>query len=184
MHALIEQFAAAGKRRIGAPFALIAGPAAVAVAAADEQQRPDRAGIENRARLLERAVIAMVESHAHQRAGAAGGFRHGIQLAGPPRARLLDEHVFARARGFGGDRGQHIVRGGHDHHVDHRRCRRGAPVGGRFRAGMRRRQSLRPPAIHVAADRQPRIRRAPRALVPDQAAAGDGDIEGHAQSTC
>ena len=32
--ALVEQFAAAGKSRIGAPFALVAGTAAVAVAAA------------------------------------------------------------------------------------------------------------------------------------------------------
>ena len=42
---------------------------------------PERAAFENLARLAERAVIAMIESHADQRAGPAGGIRHRIQFA-------------------------------------------------------------------------------------------------------
>ena len=114
MDALVEQFAAAGKGRIGAPFALVTGTAAMAVAAADEQQRPDGAGIEQRARLLECPVIAMIESDAHQRARLARGFRHGIQLAGATRARFFDKDMLSGGGGFGGDNRQHVVGGGGD----------------------------------------------------------------------
>ena len=41
MHALIDEFAAAGELGIGAPLAVVADAAAVAVARADEHQRPD-----------------------------------------------------------------------------------------------------------------------------------------------
>src|SRR5580658_2921448 len=61
--ALVEQLAAARNGRIRAPLALIAGAAAVAVASADKQQGADRAGIEDGARLLEGAVISMIEAN-------------------------------------------------------------------------------------------------------------------------
>ena len=79
--ALVDQLAAAGNGRIGAPFVLVAGTAAMSVAAADEHQRTERAGVEDLARLLECAVIAMIEADAHQRAGARRGLGHGIQFA-------------------------------------------------------------------------------------------------------
>src|ERR1035438_29435 len=70
VYALVQQFAAARGARIGSPLALVAGTAAVSVAAADEQQRTGRAGIEDRARISKGAVIPVTESDAHQRARA------------------------------------------------------------------------------------------------------------------
>ena len=47
VHALIDQFTTARDGRIGAPLALVAGPAAMSVAAANKDQRADGARIED-----------------------------------------------------------------------------------------------------------------------------------------
>ena len=62
MDSLVDQFAAAGKFRIGAPFLFVADAAAVAVARTDEHQLPQHAGVENLPRLEESRMIAMIEA--------------------------------------------------------------------------------------------------------------------------
>ena len=71
--ALVEHFAAAGDGGVAAPFLLHAEPAAVAVAAADEHERADAAGVDDLAGLAQRGMEAVVEADFHDdaRLGAA-----------------------------------------------------------------------------------------------------------------
>ena len=124
-------------------------------------------------------MIAVVEADAHQGAGIARGVRHGIQLTGTARARLLDEHVLARPRGFRGNGGQHVVSRGDHHYIDSGAGRGSPPVRGRLGVRMCRCQRLGACRIQIAADGQAGARQRLGALRPDQTAADDGDIEGH-----
>src|SRR5205823_5014813 len=93
MHALVEHLAAAGDRWVGAPLALVAQPPAVAVAPANIHERPKHATVEDRARLLEGRVEAMVEANLDDDAGGLGGGDQRAQLVGIARGRLLDQYV-------------------------------------------------------------------------------------------
>ena len=146
--------------------------------------RTDRAGIREGARFLNGAMIPMIETDAYQRSGVARGFRYGIQLRGEARARLLNENMLARAGGFRGDGREHIVSGGGDRDVDVRRGDGGAPIRGSRCAWMCGGQRFRARGIQVATYRQACAGQRFRALTPDQAASGYGDIEGHPRSTC
>ena len=77
MDALVDQFAAAGELRVGAPFAVVADAPAVAVARADEHQRAERAGVDEFARLLQRRMEAVIVADPDERpvicVGGAGG---------------------------------------------------------------------------------------------------------------
>ena len=95
VHALIDQFAAAGLLRVRAPLLLVADAAAVAVAAAHEHQVAERACVEQLAGLAERGMIAMVEADAHEPATSSGRFDQRIELAQRAAGRLLDEDVLA-----------------------------------------------------------------------------------------
>ncbi|SPE31293.1 hypothetical protein SBA5_870019 [Candidatus Sulfotelmatomonas gaucii] len=151
VHALVDQFSAAGFFRNRAPFPVIAGPPAVTVPAADEHHLPQRARFEDLARLAKCTVIAMIEAHPHQRAGAARGLADRRQLGLRPSARLLDQYVLPRGCGFGGDGRQHVVRGGHKHQVEIWPPHRGLPIRGCVRTRHGASQGVRARFIHVAA---------------------------------
>src|SRR5258707_15016436 len=72
---LIDQLAAARLGRIGPPFAIIAHPPAMAVACAQKHQRTERAGGHEIMRLLQRAVVAMIEANPDE--AAISGSRFG-----------------------------------------------------------------------------------------------------------
>ena len=118
MRALVDQLAAAGKLGSAAPFALVARPSAMAVAAANEEQRADIAGERHRMRLGDRRMEAMVEADLDDALVPAGGRRDRRHLGGAASGRLLDEDVLA-----GLDRRQRdlrlaVVHGGDDDGVD------------------------------------------------------------------
>jgi ABC-type lipoprotein export system ATPase subunit len=167
VNALVHQFPAPRERGIRPPFPLVARTPAVPVAAAHEHHRTQRAGIENLPRLLQRAMEAMVEAHAHQHAGRRGAACHPIQLGGTPRARLLRQHVLSRRGCARRNRSQLIVRSRHYHDI---RATYGLlPRASRRAAGKLRRQRLGALANHVATRHQPRAgqrTRAPRADEP------------------
>ena len=93
--ALVQQLAAARDRRVGAPLAVVADPAAVAVARADVQQLADRAGVDQRAGLLEGRVEAVVEPDPHEPPVARRPPRAAASSAALRRGRLLDQDVLA-----------------------------------------------------------------------------------------
>ena len=128
MHALVDQFAAAGEFRIGAPFPLVAGPAAVAVAAANEHQFAEGAAIEDLACFAEGAMIAVVEADADEGAGALGAARTQSSSAAR-RAPGFSISTCFPAAAAACDRGQHVVSGGYRHHVHVGTGDRGLPVG-------------------------------------------------------
>ena len=105
VHALVNQFAAAGKLRVRAPFLLVAHAPALAVTPAHEHHRPQRAAAKNLQRLQAGRMIAVIVAHAHAaRRFFRGGrleffqFRHAdrrrvfpparVCRASPPPARL------------------------------------------------------------------------------------------------
>ncbi len=113
MHALVDQLAAAGTRRIGAPLVLVADAAAMTVASAHEHQRPQVPAGHDRVRLLQRRVVAMVETHTNGQPALAGHRLHRIELGGRQRRGLLDEDVPAGPQCGEGERHQCLV-GGRD----------------------------------------------------------------------
>ncbi len=173
MRALVDQFAAAGPRRFGAPLAVVAGSSAVSIAAPDEHHLAQRAALKDLARLAECAMISVVETDADQRPGAASGFRHAIELAGPARARLFDEDVLARCCRFQGDRRQLIVDRGDEDRVNIIAADRRPPVCGRFRPGGGG-ELLRAVGLRVATNRYGSGWKESGALASNQSAADDG----------
>jgi hypothetical protein len=115
--ALIDQLAAARQRRVGAPFLVVADPAAVAVAAAHEHQRPERAARHQVVRLLQRRVVAMVEADPHAQVVGAGERHERLDLGHRASRGLLDQHVLAGLEGRARDLGQRVVGGGDDDDV-------------------------------------------------------------------
>lgn len=118
VRALIDQFAAAGFFRFSAPFVVVAGPASVAIASADEHEFAERAGIEDLARLAEGAMETVVEADAHEGSGSRGGFGDGNEFGGAAGAGFFDEDVFAGGGGGGGDGREEVVRCGYEHGID------------------------------------------------------------------
>ena len=120
MHALVDEFAAAGKRRIGAPLAVVADAPPVAVASADEHQRTKRARLVKAARLKERGVEAVIETHAHAHAGGTGGVDEFVRLLGGDCARLFDEDVLSGANRGERQRGERGIERADDYRIDRR----------------------------------------------------------------
>ncbi len=78
MDTLVEQLPAPGALRLGAPLAGIADSTAVAVAGANEQQRAQRAGVDQPPGLLKGAVISMVKSDANPNIASGGKLRQTV----------------------------------------------------------------------------------------------------------
>ena len=134
MRALIDQLSAARFFRDGAPFPVVADAPAVAIPPADEHHLAERARFENLPRLTKRAMKAVIESDAHQRARSRRRIRHRIEFGCAPRTRLLDQHVLARGGRFGRNRSQPIVRRRYEDRIDIALPHSLAPVGGSGRA--------------------------------------------------
>ena len=148
---------------VGAPFLVVADAPAVAVAAADEHQLAERAGVEQLARLLQRRVIAVIEADAHQPPRARApprSPRRSRQPIAPPasrRGRACRPRPRARATSASAS----LVVATIDD-VDVGAVDRGSPVVGRRRARRGARQRLRARrAFDVGAGDEPRARRAP-----------------------
>ena len=105
MNSLVNQFAAAGKFRIGAPFLVVTDAPAVAVARADEHQFAHHAGLKNLPRLEERRMITMIESDADTDAVLFRERNQFVNLLHGNARRLFDKHVFAGANRGGGNFG-------------------------------------------------------------------------------
>src|SRR5580693_8342177 len=105
MHALIEELAAARAFRPRAPFAFVAGSAAMAVARAQYHEGAERTRLDQAARLLESAVIAQIETHANPHIVLACQEGQRAKFIRMPGGRLLDEYMAAggnrRAHDFG-----------------------------------------------------------------------------------
>ena len=174
VRALVDQFAAAGERRVGAPFAIVAGSSAVTIAAADKHHLAQRAAFKDLARPAECAVIAVIEADADQRSGAPRGFGHRVKFAGRARSRLFDQHVLTGGRRLGRDRRQLIVRRRDEDGVDIVAPHRRLPVRGRRGAGRVSGQSGGARRVDIAAYRHAPGRKRGGALASNQSAADDG----------
>ena len=64
MNSLVNQFAATGKFRVGAPFLVVTDAAAMAVTRANKHQFAHHAGPKNFPRLDERRMITMIKTDA------------------------------------------------------------------------------------------------------------------------
>src|SRR5689334_9551720 len=68
VHALVDELSAAGMLRLCTPLRVITDPAAMPVACPHEEERTERAGVDQTPGLAEGAVIAMIESNTHTNA--------------------------------------------------------------------------------------------------------------------
>src|SRR4051794_29864845 len=93
MRALVDQFTAAGDLRDRTPLLLVADPAAVTVAGADEYQRAERAGVHDLARFQESRVKAMIESGFDDALVLRGSCRDRLHLGERASRRFLDQHM-------------------------------------------------------------------------------------------
>ena len=143
VNALVEQLAAAGDRRIGAPLLVVAEAAAVPVACPDEHQRTEHARIEQRVRLLERRMVAMVEADLDADARRSAAAMTGVSSSGARAAGFSTSTCFPASTAPSGDRRQRVVAGRHEHGVDVGAVDGGAPVGEHGRAAGLRREGLR-----------------------------------------
>ncbi len=174
---LVDEFAAAGDLALAAPFLVVARPPAVAVAAADVEQRAEVARVDDGAGPQHGGVEAVVEAHLDDRAVAFGGGDHGVEVGGGARGRLLDHGVLAGFRGRQCDRCQHVMRGG-DHHgvdvgLDHV-----LPLSGRARARAEAGERGGPASVDVGHHRHLMALRHGRfgPFLADQATANDADL--------
>src|SRR5437016_7277069 len=71
MQSLIDGFAAARNFWNGAPFFLVARPAAVAISPSDEHQLAQNTAIQDLPRLAKGPVVPVIEAYPHQRSRAA-----------------------------------------------------------------------------------------------------------------
>jgi len=78
VHALVQQFPAAGNGLVGAPLFVVADAAAVAVAPANEHQIAHNAAVYYLARLQHSRVAAQVEPDFDLFPGLAGQFQEGL----------------------------------------------------------------------------------------------------------
>src|SRR5205814_2322697 len=114
MHALIDELTAACNSRIRPPFPLVSKASAMAIATAHEHQLSKRAIVEELSCLLQRRMVAMIESDADLRRSAANGLDHFIDLADGTRCRFFNEDVLARLDRPARNRGQRVVGRGDD----------------------------------------------------------------------
>src|ERR1043165_5247460 len=103
MDALIDQFAAARKRGVGAPLPIIASAAAMSVARAQMHQRTKRASIDERADFLQRGMQAMIVTNPNADACICGSLMEHVQLDRVERTGLFDEDMFTGANCRKGD---------------------------------------------------------------------------------
>ncbi len=117
VHPLVDELTAARPRRVGAPLALVAEAAAVAVSAAEVHQLAVLARVHLGGGAREPRVEAVVEAHLHERDGVLGGARSARRSRRPEPGRLLDQHVRARLERPLGERRELLVGRRHDDHV-------------------------------------------------------------------
>jgi len=110
--------AAADQPGVGAPVGLVAGAAAVAVAAADEHHLADEAGVHPLAHLADGRVIAVVEAAPEDDAALRGGREHSLAFLKCPRQRLFAQDVLPSLDGGQGDVGVEVRRRADDHRVN------------------------------------------------------------------
>ena len=118
MHALVDEFAAAGERGIGAPLAVVAFAASMAVTRTQKHERPEGARFKESSGFLEGGMKTVVVADAHAGAGFGGGGLDSAELSGVESAGFFNEDVFA---GFdGGERNgrKRGVERGNDDGVD------------------------------------------------------------------
>jgi hypothetical protein len=135
VHALIDEFAAAGEGGIGAPLAVVAFATAVAVAGAEEHEGPEGTSFEEFAGFLKGGVEAVVVADADTGSSFGGGGLEGAELGGVEGTGFFDEHVFAGPHGGEGNGGEGGVECGDDDCVDGGIGEDGGVVGGRSAAG-------------------------------------------------
>src|SRR5260370_1636152 len=102
----------------------------MAIATADEHHLAERAALEDLARLAERAVIAVIEAHADQRPGAAGGIGYSVEFTRRAGSRFFDQDMLSGGRRFGRDECQLVVRGSDEDRVHIIAAHRRSPIGG------------------------------------------------------
>src|SRR3972149_5316834 len=106
----------------GAPRGLVAGTAADAVAAADEQQLADGALAAPGLCLADGGEVAMVEAALELHAVAGRGFDDGLRLRRRPAEGLLAEDVPAALHGGDADGGVQVRRRADQHRLGVRGC--------------------------------------------------------------
>ena len=117
MNSLVNQLAAAGKFRIGAPFLVVTDAPAMAVTRANETSiRPSRR-IKNLPRLEKGRMITMIETDADTNAMIIRERNQFVNLLNGNAGRFFHEDVFAGANRGGGNVGQRGVDGGNNHRV-------------------------------------------------------------------
>ena len=178
MDALIDEFAAAGEGGIGAPLAVVALAAAVAVAGAEKHEGAEDAGVEEFAGFLEGGVEAVVVAEADAGLGRLGGGEDRAELGGVEGAGFLDEDVFAGADGGAGDGGEGGVEGGDDDGGDAGVGEGEGEVGDGGAAGGEFREVGGAGGVEVAGVEQRWVgAEGEDAFAADEAAADDGEIE-------
>ena len=149
----------------------------MAVAAAQEHQRPERAGVDQLAGLEERTVVAVVVADPHLGAGCARGLGDAAQLRGVQRARFFHEGMLARAHGGEGQGSQRGVEGGNDHRRHARVGQHGRGVGDRGTPRDAFGEGGGARGIEVAGVQERRARaEGGHPLLPDEPAADDGKL--------
>ena len=98
VHPLVEQLAAARHLGHGAPLAVVAGPAAVAVAGAQVHRLAVQAVAHLGDRPHDPGVEAVVEAHLHAAAGGGGGGGDAVDLRDGAPGGLLHQDVGSRRR--------------------------------------------------------------------------------------
>ena len=118
MRALIDQVSAARHGTLEAPFLFIAQPAAVTVAPAYKQQRPEISTIDDLARLENRRMEAVIVTDLGDKPSGIGRILYSGYLGEVSSSRLFDEHMLAAKKARCGDFRQLPVRGCNHDHVD------------------------------------------------------------------
>ncbi len=177
VNALVNQFAAAGKFRVRAPFLFVADASALAVTAAHKHHRAERAAAENFQRLQTRRMIAMIVADADERAGFLRGsfkfiqFRHAEMAAG-----FFDENVFAVFHRRQRNRRERGIDRGNDHHIHIRIERRRAQrIRVAMQPGLCAAISSARVKMRVARDRDAAGRQQVQPLLSDESAADEGN---------
>src|SRR5579859_630129 len=118
MDALIDEFAAAGEFGIGAPFAVVTHPSAMAVAGTEKHELAHDSGVKNFAGFNERRMKAVVESGAHDHTVFFGGGDKSIDFPDGCASGFFDDHMFAGVNGGEGDRCEVAIDGGDNDSFD------------------------------------------------------------------
>ena len=174
MRALIDQLAAAGQLGVGAPFAIVAEPTAVAVERPDEHQLAERAGVDNLARLAQRAMVSVIEADPHAYSRALGRRDGGLDLGAESAGRLFDQDMAAAVCRRSGDLGERVVQRSHHDDVAVDPLEHRTPIVERLAIGRNRGECGRPLEVAIGARDQRSPRHGARPALADQAAADNG----------